>query len=112
MAWAGDRPGELRRGAAVFFAVAAVGMLAFIAVLVANAAGDAYRRNVDERLTALANDGSTSFDPRGAAARDDGSRARERPGRRAGARNVRPRDARAHGDARHLVLAQGSAARG
>jgi diguanylate cyclase (GGDEF)-like protein len=62
MAWAGDRPGELRRGAAVFFAVAAVGMLAFVAVLVANAAGDAYRRNVDERLTALANDGSTSFD--------------------------------------------------
>ena len=46
----------------MIFAVAAVGMLAFVAVLVANAAGDAYRRNVDERLTALANDGSASFD--------------------------------------------------
>ena len=52
----------MRRAAVVLFAVAAVATLALVSVLVANAASDAYRRSVDERLTVLANDGSTAFD--------------------------------------------------
>ena len=52
----------MRRAAVVLFAVATVATLALVSVLVANAAADAYRHDVDARLTALANDGSTSFD--------------------------------------------------
>lgn len=61
-AWASGRPGDMRQTAVALIATAAVVTLAAICLIASNAAGDAYRRNADERLASVAAAGSVAFD--------------------------------------------------